>query len=51
MYDQGMSFEWDEDKREANIRRHGVDFVRAAQMFSNPILERPDDREDYGEDR
>lgn len=46
-----MLFEWDEDKREANIQKHGVDFVRAALMFSNPIIERPDDREGYGEDR
>lgn len=22
-----MNFEWDEDKRQANIRRHGIDFV------------------------
>ncbi len=46
-----MNFEWDEAKRAANIQIHGVDFVRAARIFSNPILERLDDREDYGEDR
>ncbi len=46
-----MSFEWDEEKREANIRKHGVDFIRAAKIFANPVLERPDDREEYGEDR
>lgn len=46
-----MNFEWDENKREDNVQKHGVDFVRAALMFSNPLLERPDDREDYGEER
>ena len=46
-----MFFEWDERKRESNLNKHGLDFVRAVKMFSNPILERRDDREDYGEDR
>ena len=46
-----MLFEWDENKRQRNLQKHGVDFVRAVKMFSNPILERPDDREAYGEDR
>ena len=46
-----MSFEWDERKRETNLEKHGVDFVRAARMFSNPVLERPDSRSAYGEAR
>ncbi len=46
-----MTFEWDEEKRDANIKKHGVDFIRAAKIFSNPFLERLDEREDYGEDR
>ena len=46
-----MIFEWDQNKRESNLQKHGVDFVRAVRMFSNPILERPDDRDDYGERR
>ena len=28
-----------------------MDFVRAARMFSNPIIERQDEREAYGEVR
>ena len=24
-----MEFEWDEDKREANLVKHGIDFARA----------------------
>ncbi len=46
-----MGFEWDKRKRESNIKTHGVDFVRAARIFANPVLERLDDREDYGEKR
>jgi len=46
-----MEFEWDEAKREANLRKHGVDFLRAALIFENAILEQIDDREDYGEER
>ncbi len=46
-----MDFEWDEAKRANNIEKHGVDFVRAAKVFRNPVLERVDDREQYGEER
>lgn len=28
-----MEFEWDEAKRQANIEKHGIDFVRARQIF------------------
>lgn len=44
-------FEWDENKRAANLAKHGIDFVRAARIFQNPVLERIDDRDDYGEQR
>ena len=44
-------FEWDENKRAANLAKHGIDFVRAARIYQNPVLERIDDREDYGEER
>ncbi len=45
-----MGFEWDEKKRQANLNKHGVDFVRAAKIFANPVLERLDDRENYPEE-
>jgi uncharacterized DUF497 family protein len=32
-------FEWDPAKREANLRMHGVDFVRAVAMFERWTLE------------
>lgn len=46
-----MRFEWDETKRRANMRKHGVDFVRAALIFENAVLTRRDTRRDYGENR
>lgn len=46
-----MRFEWDERKNQANIRKHGLDFADAADMFSSPMLVRPDTREEYGEER
>ena len=44
-------FEWDEAKRSTNLARHGIDFVDAVRIFDGPILERTDDRFDYGETR
>ncbi len=46
-----MCFEWDERKRRTNIEKHGVDFVLAAKIFLNPVLEAPDGREDHDEER
>jgi uncharacterized protein len=46
-----MDFEWNETKRAANIRKHGVDFRRASLIFENPTLESIDEREAYGEER
>lgn len=46
-----MKFEWDEDKRQSNIRKHGIDFQEAHEIFDNPMLRRIDDRFNYGEDR
>lgn len=46
-----MDFEWDEDKRRQNLRKHGIDFMDAAELFTGPLIVRPDVRQDYGEDR
>lgn len=46
-----MRFEWDEQKRKANIRKHGFDFKDAPKVFHLPMLVALDDREDYSEDR
>ena len=44
-------YEWDEDKRQANIAERGVDFRYAALIFQGPVLEAEDKREAYGERR
>ena len=46
-----LEFEWDEDKAAANLAKHRVSFLTAAEVFANEVLERIDDREDYGEIR
>lgn len=44
-----LRFEWDEDKAAINLAKHGVSFLTAAEIFAHEILERVDDRENYGE--
>jgi hypothetical protein len=44
-------FEWDEGKRQRNLAKHGVDFVRAARIFDGRIVEWDDSRRAYGERR
>jgi uncharacterized protein len=44
-------FEWDERKNRANLRKHGLDFANAWEVFRGPMLVYADVREGYGEDR
>lgn len=46
-----MKFEWDETKRQSNIKKHGIDFVDAQSIFGGYTLTIEDDRYDYGEER
>jgi uncharacterized protein len=46
-----MTFEWNEAKNRSNIRKHGLDFADAEEMFRGFLLVRPDSREGYGEER
>ena len=46
-----MLFEWDENKRALNIQDHGVDFRLAAGIFLEPVIEKVDTRQNYGEPR
>jgi uncharacterized DUF497 family protein len=46
-----VNFEWDEDKNQENIRKHGFDFADAWEIFEAPMLTALDTREDYGEER
>ena len=46
-----MRFFWHEPKRQANLKKHGLDFVDAEHVFMGPRFTFEDDREDYGEQR
>ena len=46
-----MRFEWDEEKNGENIRKHGLDFADAWEIFEAPMFISPDTKEDYDEER
>jgi len=46
-----MRLEWDKTKNRANIRKHGLDFADAEEVFRGVLLAEADTREDYGERR
>ena len=46
-----IEFEWDEDKRLANIHKHAIDFQDATTIFEGEIVTVEDTRFDYGEQR
>ena len=50
-YDPLVEFEWDPVKSAATARNRGIDFVRAAEIFTGRLVEWPDDRRPYGEAR
>jgi len=46
-----MEFEWDEAKSERNRIERGLPFGLAVELFEGPVVERADNRRDYGEVR
>lgn len=46
-----VRFEWDEEKRLANLKRHGIDFKDVYRVFDYDRFLLEDDRYDYGEQR
>ena len=46
-----MELEWDENKRLANLRKHGLDFKDCWRVFGGPRVSRLDVRFDLGEPR
>ena len=46
-----MNFEWDEDKNRNNIRKHGLSFEDAYQVFRTALPPELDLRDSYGEER
>ena len=49
---QDDDFEWDDDKAESNLAKHGVSFWTAREIFDDPLnASMPDDAHTDGEDR
>jgi uncharacterized DUF497 family protein len=46
-----MRYAWDEAKRAANLRKHGLDFADAPEVFAGPTCTAEDSRLAYGERR
>ncbi|QQS45142.1 MAG: BrnT family toxin [Acidobacteriota bacterium] len=46
-----MRFEWDEKKRQRNLKKHGIDFVDLELLYLGVTLTILDDRFNYEEDR
>ena len=46
-----MRYEWDEDKRLANIRKHNIDFMDVPEIYAGDTITMEDTRQDYGETR
>ena len=46
-----MTFEWDEAKQAANIRKHGIDFADVPAIFERDTITVIDDRFEYDETR
>jgi uncharacterized DUF497 family protein len=47
-----VRFEWDDAKSAANLRKHGVSFDEATEVFSDPfVLMRKDAAHSYEEER
>lgn len=42
---------WDESKRRLNLRKHGIDFREAEEIFDGPMVTAEDSRMSYGEQR
>ena len=43
-----LSFEWDEEKAKANLRKHRVGFDEAATVFADPSMTLTTQRMSYG---
>ena len=46
-----MDFEWDKQKNQINIKKHGLDFADAHKIFDSPMFVKLDTRHEYGEER
>lgn len=51
VHNPSVRFVWDERKRRANLKKHGLGFADAWKVFAGAMVLIEDDREDYGEQR
>jgi uncharacterized DUF497 family protein len=41
-------FDWDPERESRNVKKHGLDFTTASEIWVGPVVEKVDDRQDYG---
>ena len=46
-----ITFTWDENKRQQNIKKHKIDFQEILEIFQSPLVTKIDNRFNYGEER
>ena len=46
-----VSYEWAAAKNRENLAKHEIDFADAVLIFDGRVVEAPDRRRDYGEER
>jgi uncharacterized DUF497 family protein len=46
-----MKYQWDENKNQTNIKKHGMGFKTASEIFKDFVFISQDNRKDYGEER
>jgi uncharacterized protein len=46
-----MQFQWDENKNSQNLKKHGISFEEAREIFDGIVFTSIDERFDYGEIR
>jgi uncharacterized DUF497 family protein len=50
-YNADRSYEWDQRKRRANVKKHGIDFIDVPKVFDGDVVILPDERFEDGETR
>lgn len=46
-----MEFEWDQEKAESNVKKHGISFDEAVTVFYDPLAATFDDPDHSAEER
>ena len=46
-----MEFEWDENKKNQNMAKHGISFSIAKEFFEGKTVRKIDNRKNYSEER